>query len=131
MIQFLRFCVVGACLFVFDAAVFSGLLWLGLGQVPARLVAIALAVFVSWLANRSWTFGAQRASVRPGAREFAAFAATQALGAAVNAGVSLAAYQVAWIASAGPWAAVAAGSIAALAVNFAGAKFLVFRRRDH
>lgn len=54
---FARFLIVGAGVFVVDAALFYLLFNLvGLGLMPARSLAFATAVVVSWFINRNWTF---------------------------------------------------------------------------
>ena len=127
MNRFLRFGVVGAAVYVLDTLSFAALLGIGLPRLPARLGALVLAVFASWLANRGWTFRQQTRARPPTLGEFGRFAATQAAGAGVNALVSLAALQVAAIAQIGPWGAVGLGSMAGMCVNFAGARRFVYR----
>ncbi len=127
VIQVLRFGIVGTLLFIIDAGLFASLLKLELPAVAARILAISMTVFASWLANRSWTFKEQHGNKPPSIAEFAKFAGTQAIGASVNGLASLAAYQLPAVVALGPWAAVAIGSIAGLSINFAGAKLLVFR----
>ena len=94
------------------------------------------AVFATWRINRRYTFGGVCAGARADAnaaagsswREWWRYLAAMLGGGLVN----YAAYgavigfgpHVAWL----PMAAVAIGSLAGMAVNFAGAKFFVFKR---
>jgi putative flippase GtrA len=124
--QLPRFALAGTAGFVVDAAVLYAALAAGLGYFSGRAVSFFVAVVTTWLINRAWTFEARR--TRATVAEFARYFAAMALGGAVN----YATYTVvvsllpraAWL----PLAAVAAGSIAGLGVNFATAWLWVFRR---
>lgn len=125
--QFIRFGVVGTIGFVVDAAVLYCLLALSLGYFEARLISFLCAAYVTWCANRRFTFSADASSSR--IREWAKYMAAMSLGGFVN----LAIYRV--VMNSGdrhglwPLAAVAAGSIGGMFVNFVAAKVWVFRRR--
>jgi putative flippase GtrA len=120
-----RFLAVGAIGFGADLAAFT-LLRLAVPDVAARLLAVALAVTVTWALNRRFTFAA---SGRPVLSEWLRYNATSAAGAGTNAAVSLALLRVSDGAIGGPLA-LAAGSVAALAVNYILAKRFAFALRQ-
>lgn len=127
--QLPRFALAGTTGFVVDAGVLYAALAAGLDYYSGRAVSFFVAVVTTWLINRTWTFGASR--TRPTAAEFARYFAAMSLGGAVNyvtyAIVVSLLPRAAWL----PLAAVAAGSIAGLGVNFATARLWVFRRRGN
>jgi putative flippase GtrA len=116
-----RFLLVGGVGFLVDASAFLALGAL-LPLVPARLSALAVAITATWWLNRRFTF----ASMAPNRwAEWARYAAGSALGASVNAAVSLG---LLWqVPRVGPVLAVACGALAGLAVNFLAAKHIAFR----
>ncbi len=57
-----RFAVVGGLGFVVDAGLTVTLIQVGLDPFSARLIAIALAMLVTWRLNRALTFGASATS---------------------------------------------------------------------
>lgn len=124
--QFLKFLAVGGVGFVVDAGVLTSLVALGLPAIPARVLSFAVAVSVTWVLNRHWTFVA---SVGAEPREFrmmSRYFAVQTFGTLCNFAVfSLLISQ--WTET--PWTAfvaLAAGSAVGLVVNFTGARWLVF-----
>jgi len=121
-----RFVVAGGVGFILDAGTLYAALIAGLDYYTGRLVSFCAAVVTTWLINRNWTFEAQ--GIRPSLAEFARYFSAMALGGAVNyltyAVIMAAAPPAGWL----PLAAVAAGSVAGLAVNFATAKRWVFGR---
>ncbi|HEY8564146.1 MAG TPA: GtrA family protein [Beijerinckiaceae bacterium] len=128
MSRFLRFALVGAAGFLVDA----GTLMLLLAATPAglyagRLGSFLAAVTFTWAANRRYTFGAGRRSARGLVAEWSRFVAVNALGGGVNLGVYTLLVSTSALFAARPWLAVAVGSVAGLAVNFAGSSRLVFR----
>jgi len=79
------FLFAGTAAFATDAVVLVALTRLaGLDPLVARLFAIAIAMVVSWLLNRTITF---RVRVPPSPHEFIRFAALAWLAAAINYGV--------------------------------------------
>lgn len=119
--EFARFLLVGTIGFVVDASAFLALHAL-LPLIPARVSALLIAITATWWLNRRFTF----ASTTPRRwAEWARYAAGSALGASVNATVSLG---LLWqIPRSEPVLAVAIGSVAGLAVNFLVAKHVAFR----
>lgn len=124
MKQFGRFAAVGALGFVTDFAVlYLAVSGLGLGHLGGRLVSFLVAATVTWKANRHFTFGA---SDKGAVREWMQYLLATSLGAAINIGV----YQL-WLmwtdtSTINLFLAVAAGSGAAMMVNFAISKRVVF-----
>ncbi|UPG95340.1 GtrA family protein [Luteibacter aegosomatissinici] len=125
--QAILFSVAGVVGFVVDATVLYIALWMGLGYFAGRVVSFLLAVFATWQVNRRFAFADSRQ--RSAWREWWHYLAAMSLGGVVN----YLAYSavVVFMPPAGvkPLLAVAAGSAAGMLVNFAGAKFWVFRPR--
>lgn len=123
--QFLRFGLVGALGFVVDTAIvystrpLLGLYWGG-------AVAYLGAATTTWAVNRLWTF---RTAPRAAAfRQWALFLSTNALGFALNRGtyaLLVTAWDMAWRE---PIIAVAAGSLAGMALNFHFSRTIVFKK---
>ena len=116
------FLLAGTLAFLADAVVLAGLIRLaGFDPLIARLFAIATAMVVSWLLNRSITF---RVGTPPTAREFMRFAAlawiTAALNYAVFAAVLLA------LPGTYPLVALVISSLSAAIVAYICMRFAVF-----
>jgi len=124
--QLPAFALAGAVGFLVDAGILYAALAVGTDYYSGRVVSFCAAVSTTWLINRHWTFAAVR--VKPSMKEFARYFGAMALGGAVNyatyAIVVATLPRTPWL----PLAAVAAGSIAGLGVNFATARAWVFRR---
>ena len=124
MRRFGRFLVIGVIGFVADA----GMLWLVLASTPlgpysARMVSIAFALSVTWLLNRTLTFGP---SSRPVAVEGARYGGVGIATSVVNYLVYSA---ILWAMPGTPvLAALAIASVVALAFSFTGYSRLVFDR---
>jgi putative flippase GtrA len=124
--RFLRFALVGVAGFLVDASVVAVLIRVfAIGPYQARIGSYLFAVTTTWWLNRRFTFR----STSPPARELAAFALTNALGALVN--LSVYAAIIAWCGSLGwiPVAAVAVGSLMGLCINFLLSSKIVFSAR--
>ena len=124
--RFLRFAGVGVAGFVVDAGVLQALISLAhWGPIEARTVAIPVAVFATWLLNRTVTFPESNGG--PALRSLLRYAAVSAAGASVNFIV----YTVLILASrtmaALPVIPLGIASIVALTVNYLGSKHFVFR----
>ncbi|MBU2790022.1 GtrA family protein [Acidithiobacillus caldus] len=125
--QVLPFAVSGVLGFLTDAAV----VWImtsygGWGDIPAQLLAFMVAVTVTWLVNRSWTF-AEHASER-WVKEWLRYTTANSVGAAVNNAVYIVLVLTLSLFSKHPIFAVAAGSVVGMGVNFMASRRLVFRR---
>lgn len=127
--RFFKFGLVGGMLFLFDAALFTGLLYIGVYPVVARVLSVVAAILLSWLVNRAFTFGIGLSGLRVG--ECIKFAVSQCPGALANAGASLLAYHYIPYAESNPWLSVAIGSCVGLVFNFCMANFFVFRNAVH
>ena len=125
--QFLAFMVVGTVGFVVDAGIVWALAtYAGINAVVAQLLAFTVAVTVTWLGNRSWTFGpsVRRLSV---AREWSLYVSANMLGWLVNNGVYVALVVTIPLMAHQPVWAVAAGSLAGLFLNYTASRRVVFR----
>lgn len=120
--KLVRFLLVGAVGFLVDAGVLLALVGLGIGPLPARIVAIAVALSVTWLLNRSLTFGPSgRSVVAEGGRYGGVGVATSLVSFGVY---SLLVIALPWLP---PVLALAAGSAAAMILSYLGYSRLVFR----
>jgi len=118
------FLIVGALGFLADAAalaLFTG--ELGIDPYLARVLSIAFALAVTWLLNRSFTFGASRRhAVVEGARYGSVGLGTSIVNFAVYSAL------LAMFPALQPLAALAAGSVVAMALSYLGYSRLVFDR---
>ena len=124
MKRFVRFAIVGGAGFAVD----FGVLWLLLsftpmGALPARIVAIGLAMLVTWFCNRTFTFGASKRSI---VVEGFRYGSVGLVSAFVNYAVYAALLLSAPLLS--PYAALVLASIAAMLFSFFGYSRFVFRR---
>jgi putative flippase GtrA len=124
--QLLLFAGAGVAGFLVDAGVLYLALDAGVGYFSGRAVSFLCAVWVTWQINRRFTFVAKpNESVW---QEWWRYLAGMSGGGAVN----YAAYSIIVITLDGrallPAYAVAAGSLAGMAVNFIAAKWWVFER---
>lgn len=124
-IEFFAFCLVGVIGFGFDVGVLYGLApyfgWYG-----ARGVSFLSAATVTWALNRRYTFRSRIAAQSMWA-EYVTYLITMLGGAAVNYGTYALVLNFLHIAGSAA-IGVAFGSGAGLAVNFAAANYLVFKR---
>lgn len=125
--SFLRFGLVGAVGFLVDAGVLQALLSLGWDRVGARAVAIPVAVFATWVLNRSFTF--PEAQSGPAVRSLLRYAGVSAVGAAVNFLVYTALVLASAAMARQPLWALAIGSVVAMLVNYLGSRHYAFRSR--
>lgn len=138
-LEIARFAAVGVANTAVDFAALNALVAIfGLGPDDARFAAFkaisfAIAVAQSYALNKLWVFRAGRLGGPGAAREAGTFLAVSAVGLLVNVGAAALAFAAAK--SAIPSAALAAnvgaaiGTVAAVACNYLGYKFLVFRGR--
>lgn len=126
--QLLRFCLVGALVFIAEAMVLALLVQLlMLNPELGRVISFPLAMSLAWYLNRRFTFRS-RATAR--LRELGNYALTNMLGLAANL---LAYYSLLMFAPAFPFyemLALAAGSVAGLLLNFLSARWWVFRHAE-
>lgn len=120
--RLIRFALVGGTGFVVDAGLTMGLQVWGADIFSSRLIAIALAMFVTWRLNRAITFGASAGGqVREGA--------LYVLVALAVAGVNYAIYVALMLLVPGMIAliAVAAATGVSMVLSYLGYSRLVFR----
>lgn len=125
--ELVLFSLTGAAGFLVDV----GIVWIftraGVAPLTAQAVAFTVAVTVTWLLNRRFTF-AQHASPN-WLREWLHYVAANSIGAVVNNGVYALLVLTVAIFSKEPVFAVAIGSLAGLIFNFTASRALVFRAR--
>lgn len=125
MSQFLRFCMVGTIGFVLDAGTLQLLVVVGhANPYTARVLSFLVAATGTWALNRRFTFRVER---RPTRSEWLRYVGFTTLGALLNYGTYAACIAFSELARAQPWLGVAAGSIAALGLNFTMSR-LLFRQ---
>ncbi len=125
-VQFVKFGIVGVVGFVIDATALYLLINLGdLGPYITRVYSFVLAASVTWALHRNFTFKAS-AKGAP-ARQWARFVVINTFGAAINYGVYAALLLASDFFLSQPVLAVAVGSLAAWAFNFAASRRYVFR----
>lgn len=98
-----------------------------IGPFYGRAVSFVAAVIATWLVNRSYTFHG-RSSGLSRKREFSAYFTLMLAGGAVNYGAYSALVLGFPLVREHLFLGVAAGSLAGMVVNFATARFLLFRR---
>ena len=123
--QIMRFSVVGGIGFAVDGSLLWGLLSLDFNPYFARALSFPLAVVVTWVLNRNWTFRATRDASKKG--QFRRYFGVQIGGTLSN-------YLVysAFIALLGTTASMifwgfALGSFVGAFINFFGARLIAFR----
>lgn len=125
---FLRFAAVGAVGFLVDAGLLMAAVHaLGLGPLSGRLLSFAAAVLATYELNRRWSF--RHAAPRPWLAGFAAYLGVQGLGFLCNLAVYTGLLLTLPPPLDAPLLCLFVASGIAMLVNFAGARFLVFRRR--
>jgi putative flippase GtrA len=126
---FPRFGVVGATGFTVDGLILYALVHgAGLNYFVGRLISFTVAVGVTWLLNRTWTFKVRRTDGR--LREAAVYFAVQCAGGAANIGVYTAAILIAPVLKDWLIVPLAMGSAVGLCLTYLGAKHLAFRHRQ-
>jgi putative flippase GtrA len=130
LVELARFGSVGSIAFVVDLGSYNLLRFgpvdlLHDNPLTARLVAVLLATFVSWLGNRHWTFADQRSHRR--GREALLFTVINALGTGVTIGTLAFSHYV--LGQSGPVAdnvANVTGIVLGTVLRYAGYKLFVF-----
>lgn len=129
-VEAVRFAGAGLAGLGADAGALYLLMAAGLGWAPARVLSFLSAVWVTWQINRRYTFqGGGEALWAQWWRYLTAMLGGGALNYMVYSAVML--WAGSWLAvppALLPLCAVAAGSLAGMVLNFAGAKFFVFSR---
>ena len=128
LMQFLRFCAVGAIGFIVDAGVLLiEVHAFGVDPIWGRLMSFSVAVLTTFEFNRCWAF--RRQGDHPYLAALASYLGVQGLGFACNFGI----YTVLYLALPprynAPLLCLAVASLIALTVNYAGASLVVFRTK--
>jgi len=119
-----RFALVGGLGFLVDASVLTLLVnGLDKNHFSARAVSFALAVTVTWLANRRWTFE----PTEHRGKEYAGYITTQIIGAVINLGIYVLLIQLLPQLAKLPVIPLACGALVALIFNFFTARRFVFQ----
>lgn len=123
---FLRFGMVGACGFLVDGAVLHLLVnGLGVNYFTGRLVSFSIAVGVTWLLNRTFTF--KTAGNGGKTREALVYVGVQGAGGVANIAVYTLAIMSMPLLKHFLFVPLAMGSAAGLCLTYAGSKHLAFR----
>jgi putative flippase GtrA len=127
--ELVRFAAVGALAFFVDSGALYAAVWAGAGLYVARVFSFLCAATFTWVLNRRFTFNAQ---TRPSTREWLEYLGANMTGALANFGVYALLVASVPLAARNPVIAVAAGSIAGLAINFVRSRRIAanFRNRD-
>jgi putative flippase GtrA/ubiquinone/menaquinone biosynthesis C-methylase UbiE len=121
---FTRFALVGGLGFLVDASVLTLLVnGLDKNHLSARAVSFALAVTVTWLANRHWTFE----PTQHRGKEYAGYITTQIVGAVINLGIYVVLIALFPDLAKTPVIPLACGALVALIFNFFAARRFVFQ----
>lgn len=123
--QFLRFAVAGTIGFLVDAGVLYVALAIGLGPYIGRVVSFLCAAFATWQINRRLTFVVKHAESLW--TEWLRYLTAMSVGGACNYGTYVVALMFLPKVTIAPLVALGAGSIVGMFVNFAFAKWWVFR----
>ena len=123
---FIRFGLVGACGFLVDGAILHLVVnGLGVNYFTGRLVSFSIAVVVTWLLNRTFTF---RTSGNGGkAREALVYVGVQGAGGVANIAVYTLAIMSMPLLKHALIIPLMMGSAAGLCLTYAGSKHLAFR----
>ena len=122
----LRFGVVGCVGFVVDFAILQFLAHgLGVNAILAQVPAFGVAVVVTWLLNRIWTFNAAHATGR--LRQAALYLGVQCVGAATNFVIYTGVLLLAPVLNNWLVVPLAIGAVVAMCLTFLGSKYLAFR----
>ena len=128
LVQFLRFCVVGATGFVVDAGILLiELHAFSVDPIWGRLVSFSVAVLTTFELNRRWAFKATRH--QPYLVAFVSYLGVQGVGFVCNFGIYTTLYVTLPTGYNDPLFCLAVGSLIALTVNYAGASLIVFRSK--
>ncbi len=124
--EFAKFAVAGTAGFLVDAGLVAVLNQkYGISPIFSQCIAFAVAVIITWLFNRHWTF--LRHADKKWLREFGKYLAANSVGAAVNNGVYIVLTLAVTTFANFPELAVAVGSLTGMFFNYFSSKFLIFR----
>jgi putative flippase GtrA len=121
--QFLRFACVGTVGFAVDGGILTSLMRLGWEPLPARLISFSVAVVITWLINKAWTFGPTAPSARGGGMRYAG---VQIIGALINLAIFTLLMAAFPVLRQVPWVPLAMAALVALVFNYLATRHLVF-----
>lgn len=130
--DFPRFMAAGAVGFLVDSLLVLALVnGAGWRPMPARVISILVAMISTWLINRLWTFRAAASGKTASSigAEFLAYCSVQLTGAAVSYTVYAIVVALTGQSPLQLLTAVAVGAAFAFAINYFGARILVFRSK--
>lgn len=120
---FVRFCMVGCVGFGTEAIILTVLALFGVGPIFGRFISFPIAVTITWLLNRNFSFRSRNPAAREGMRYFL----VQCAGAVVNIGAYISLAETIPLMTRHPVAALFIGSLAGLVVTFNLSRYLVFK----
>lgn len=127
--QLLQFGISGVAGFLVDAGIVALCTnTAGMTPIPSQAIAFSVAVTVTWMINRNWTF-AEHASAK-WRQEWIRYVAANSVGAVVNNLVFSLLIVTMTLFRNNPTYAVAAGSVAGMFFNFTSSKKLIFKKRS-
>jgi putative flippase GtrA len=126
--ELVRFAIAGAAGFIADASILYAALSIGLGLYVGRAVSFLAAVWVTWQINRSHTFSA--GTGKSAWHEWLHYLLAMSVGGLVNYATYCVALKFLSSSALLPMYSVAIGSMAGMLVNFATAKWWVFKRKS-
>ena len=122
----MRFAVVGGCGFVVDATVLAiGVHGYGMGPISARIISFSVAVMVTWLLNRTFTFNDE--TTHGPTRELVLYLLVSVTGFATNFMVYAVLIYAFELAAQYPLIALVPSSLLAAVVNYLGSAHIAFR----
>ena len=127
--RFAKFIAVGGVGFLVDAGVLTlAVRAFGASIYPARALSFSVAVFATWLLNRTFVFdNAGRGA--PIVGEYSRYLVTQVIAAFCNLAVFAALIEVLPRLAATPVVPLAAGAVLGAFVNYGGSTWWVFRHK--
>ncbi|OOZ36950.1 hypothetical protein BOW51_04770 [Solemya velesiana gill symbiont] len=124
--SFLRFCYVGAAGFITDATILMLLVYqFGSSLVTARLISFSIALTVTWLLNRHFTFYEKKSPEE--FNEWLRYAIINGIGGAINLGTYFFVISLELNLITHPFIALVISSAVALIFNYWGSRLIVFR----
>jgi putative flippase GtrA len=125
--ELILFLLIGGIGFCVDGGLLTVLMWYGWDVIPSRLFSFPVAVSVTWILNRLWTFDSESlAGVR---KEYACYFGVQIFGATINLLIFLLLIGAYSALRDHPLIPLAVGAAVSFAANYMLSKAIVFKRR--
>lgn len=119
-----RFFLVGLIGFGVDAVLLQTLVVVGSGPLMAQIYAACVAILVTFVLNRAYTFGDTETPIL---RLFIAYLGTQCVGQGVNYGIYALLVTAAPLPASLPLFALVVASGVTMVLTYAGSRFFVFK----